>query len=136
MNDKIKFRVWDLLHKQWVNNCVIQDDGTIFNTNSMMPESNCVVQFWTGFKDKNGKEIYEGDFLSVEDEIFLIVEWSKELGRFQERNPESGEKYEILSVYKDEYVVIGNIFKAPCNPDHNAECLVCDCWLSECPFRK
>lgn len=20
----------------------------------------------------------------------------------------------------------------PCNPDHNGECLVCDCWLSEC----
>jgi len=24
--------------------------------------------------------------------------------------------------------------KLPCNPDHNGECLVCDCWLSDCPF--
>ena len=22
--------------------------------------------------------------------------------------------------------------KLPCNPDHNGECLICDCWLSEC----
>jgi hypothetical protein len=20
----------------------------------------------------------------------------------------------------------------PCKPDHNGECLVCDCWLSQC----
>jgi hypothetical protein len=26
--------------------------------------------------------------------------------------------------------------KLPCNPDHNGECLVCDCWLSDCPFNK
>jgi len=24
--------------------------------------------------------------------------------------------------------------KLPCNPDHNGECLVCDAWLSDCPF--
>ena len=22
----------------------------------------------------------------------------------------------------------------PCNLDHNGECLICDCWLSECAF--
>jgi len=24
--------------------------------------------------------------------------------------------------------------KYPCNPDHNGECLICDCWLSSCAF--
>ncbi len=24
----------------------------------------------------------------------------------------------------------------PCKPDHNGECLVCDCWLADCPFMK
>jgi hypothetical protein len=32
--------------------------------------------------------------------------------------------------------VVGNIFQLPCNPDHNGECLVCDCWLSDCEFNK
>lgn len=22
----------------------------------------------------------------------------------------------------------------PCKPDHNGECLICDCWLSECAY--
>ena len=24
--------------------------------------------------------------------------------------------------------------KAPCKPDHNGECLVCDCWLDQCAY--
>jgi len=24
--------------------------------------------------------------------------------------------------------------KPPCNPDHNGECLVCDCWLDNCAY--
>lgn len=22
----------------------------------------------------------------------------------------------------------------PCNPDHNGECLICDCWLKDCAW--
>ncbi len=22
----------------------------------------------------------------------------------------------------------------PCNPDHNGECLKCDCWIDDCAF--
>ena len=22
----------------------------------------------------------------------------------------------------------------PCKPDHNGECLICDCWLSDCAW--
>jgi hypothetical protein len=25
--------------------------------------------------------------------------------------------------------------KFPCNPDHNGECLVCDCWVTDCPLK-
>ena len=24
----------------------------------------------------------------------------------------------------------------PCKPDHNGECLVCDCWMSNCAFNR
>jgi hypothetical protein len=24
--------------------------------------------------------------------------------------------------------------KKPCKPDHNGECLVCDCWVSNCAW--
>ena len=26
--------------------------------------------------------------------------------------------------------------KLPCKPDHNGECLICDCWLSDCAFAR
>jgi len=26
--------------------------------------------------------------------------------------------------------------KSPCNPDHNGECLICDCWLSDCAYTR
>lgn len=26
--------------------------------------------------------------------------------------------------------------KTPCKVDHNGECLICDCWLSNCGFRR
>lgn len=24
----------------------------------------------------------------------------------------------------------------PCKPDHNGECLICDCWLSDCAWKR
>jgi hypothetical protein len=131
MNREIKFRVWHKKSKEWCG--IIYLNETISPHSLEYEEEDLVFCQFTGFKDKNGQEIYEGDLLTVENEIFLIVEWNKDLGQFQQRNPQSGEQYD-LSVY--EYVVVGNIFSYPCNPDHNGECLVCDCWLSECPFKK
>lgn len=26
--------------------------------------------------------------------------------------------------------------KVPCNFDHNGECLICDCWISECAYMR
>jgi YopX protein len=140
---EIKFRIYNKKSMKWIHGPGHEVNlfgevilmGYLLDKIPVAEINDCVALQYTGFKDKNGNEIYEGDFLSVEDEIFLIVEWNKDLGQFQQRNPQSGEQYD-LSVYGDCCVVVGNIFEPPCNPDHNGECLVCDCWLSECPFRK
>jgi hypothetical protein len=26
--------------------------------------------------------------------------------------------------------------ETPCKPDHNGECLICDCWLENCAFKR
>jgi hypothetical protein len=29
-----------------------------------------------------------------------------------------------------------NDWKIPCNFDHNGECLICDCWISDCAWKR
>jgi uncharacterized phage protein (TIGR01671 family) len=54
-NHNFKFRVWDKIEKWFTNDPdLIISNGTVFG-------EQCDIQFSTGLKDVDGKEIYEGD---------------------------------------------------------------------------
>lgn len=146
MSRPIKFRVWDFFTKSWLNNenrFAVSLSGGLME-NFYFRDENCgdefgfiedywtdskenvAIQQFTGLKDKNGREIYEGD-------IYNLIGWSKNPyfcvwheGEYWNRDTEDTDESfyrnkvgvprdmrHTLSTHYKYAEIIGNIFETP-----------------------
>lgn len=79
----------------------------------MCQNNDFVLMQSTGFKDKNGKEIFEGDIVDSEDGILSgVVEFRPDLGMFVSTLIEYN-NFERLCNVADSVHIIGDIYTNP-----------------------
>ena len=122
MNRQIKFRAWDKKNSQFLQNNNIGVDETIFDlwswadvmsTCLLFPMDDYVFQQYTELKDKNGKEICEGDIVKWGD-LNYIVEYNHTACKWQGRSPEHhGYLHLVTEHFRDlmNGIIISNIFE-------------------------
>ncbi len=136
---ELKFRTWSKKHSQWMDHCAVinssgelgsyflekMEDGSFAQHLIGLDRAENIIQVFTGLKDKNGQEIYEGDIIEY-SRAFPIDEedwnYSKRVGIVEWAETQYGKKpgWEIINKDRDYYggwpgqgcvLVVGNIFE-------------------------
>jgi uncharacterized phage protein (TIGR01671 family) len=111
MNREIKFRAWrkrdngelEMFYSDDVSDADTWDAKLCYFFDVGFYDDEPVMQF-TGLKDKNGKEIYEGDILYGGHPLGMetrVVEWENECAEF------------TTPGFEEDYTIIGNIYENP-----------------------
>lgn len=139
---ELKFRIWDKQNKIFIHewdashkHLAISLVGLVYHGgyDGVLPENDYVVQQYTGLKDKNEKDIYEGDIVKYSRCHVVSVEERKNV--FSSKLIEDGDFVgEIIFLFPSfcwsydhkryddienminathRYEVIGNIFETP-----------------------
>ena len=120
----IKFRIWDTENNEMLKVQELDFEPTFYGGriairpdqyNDYFDTEDMILMQYTGLKDKNGKEIYEGDIVRVEKIDFAYIYYDedrmawgiKPINEFYFDSPLLSENADL------ELEVIGNIYENP-----------------------
>ena len=116
-----KFRLWDRFEQRYLNiselqSCYISPvDGCILFLDGYDTDARYYKEQYTGLKDQNGKEIYEGDIIKTGLNELAVIEYNCDLLAYIAK--EVGyEQYDIEGRDQrenDTLEVIGNVYENP-----------------------
>ena len=104
-NEMAEVRVLD-----WNNEVV-----DLFNPHIEIPLDEIELMQSTGLKDKNGKEIFEGDILhhQIQTEYTFIVKYDEDNARWYGDGLSRTYRIDLMKHFMQYYKVIGNVYENP-----------------------
>ena len=115
----MKYRVWDKVEKKFTKDITVDQEGNLILTLNeenfpygfrSLSEERYIISECSSFKDKNGKDIYNGDIISYkfygENNLYKVVYDGKEWSLCNKI-----EKALVLDAFKTRLEIVGNIYE-------------------------
>ena len=120
---EIKFRAWDKEHKRWTNYSIADDLPRFYDKHTGCWKTDkegkrFILSQYTGLKDKNNREIYEGDVIKAISfaRWIGVVEYSDENSAFIFDDLDKkyrGDSIVFMSQFDQGFKILGNIYENP-----------------------